>query len=69
MPDGNGAPGTPGGELHGNGAPDTPGGALDTPGGAPDTPGAPYNPGAYGAPDCFLLGGFYTFLCTYTQRT
>ena len=57
MPDGNGAPGTPGGELHGNGAPDTPGGALDTPGGAPDTPGAPYNPGgygAYGAPDSEL---------------
>ena len=72
MPDGNGAPGTPGGELHGNGAPDTPGGALDTPGGAldtpggaPDTPGAPYNPGGYGAPDstcapdCFLLGHFF----------
>ena len=64
--DRNGAPGTPGGELHGNsapdtprGAPDTPDGAPDTPDGAPDTPGAPYNPGAYGAPDCFLLGHFF----------
>ena len=70
--DRNGAPGTPGGELHGNsapdtpcGAPDTPDGAPDTPDGAPDTPGAPYNPGGYGAPDstcapdCFLLGHFF----------